>query len=292
MKCFTCGNDKYFVKLKPEFCSTDNYLCMTCGLVFIPHEHSSMKDYYKNDGYYVKSPNLSVRKIFVNKRILLKLAEERAQEMVRFFKIDFSSKRVLSIGCGYGEDLYFLKKKFNCFVEGIEPSKIASGYGENVFDIKINNILLEEYFPKNKFDVIICSHVLEHVDDPIIFLKKIKKLLFPTGLFYVETPNILEPTGKFSLNKFLYSEHLQNFSIYNLNLLLNKLGLFVEAYSDIDFLRFWCALDHSKQLPIASVSPTDVLESLKKYKMNYHLFNYLEVYFNKFKYLIKLLFVN
>tara|TARA_B100000686_G_C16358524_1_gene746516 strand:- start:323 stop:745 length:423 start_codon:yes stop_codon:yes gene_type:complete len=42
---------------------------------------------------------------------------------------------------------------------------------------------------QNKFDVIMAHQVIEHVEDPIKFLKSIKKLLRPGGIIHLELPN-------------------------------------------------------------------------------------------------------
>lgn len=290
MRCFICGNNKNFIELKPKFCDVDNSLCLSCGLVFIPRKNYSMQDYYKQNGYFKKSPNLSLRKFFVNRHLLLEQAKERVSNMIEILNVDFKNKKVLDIGCGYGEIISFLKSKFNCSVEGIEPSKIAAEYGEQLFNIKINNIILEEFCSQDKYDIIICSHTIEHVEDPIKFLQLIRNLISSNGLVYIEVPNILCPTGNFDLKKFFYNEHLQNFSSNNLNMLLNKCNLFVKAYSDKNFLQFWCSPLNKRRISPHLVTSETILNFLISYKDNYGIYEFYKVYSNKSKYLIKLIF--
>ena len=45
-------------------------------------------------------------------------------------------------------------------------------------------------FPPDYFDLVIASHVIEHVDSPREFTEKIKRILRPGGIFWFETPNI------------------------------------------------------------------------------------------------------
>lgn len=289
MKCFVCGNKKDFFSLSPEFCDVNNYLCLNCGLVFMPND-KSYKNYYKQDGYFKKSPNLSLRKELISKSLSINQAEKCIQSLSRLYKIDFYNKSVLDVGCAYGELLYYLKKKYHCEVVGIEPSKETANLGKKMFDISIKPSVLEEFNTKQKFDVVLCRHTLEHVDNPLSFLKKIKSILNTNGLLYLEVPNILKPTGGFSLNKFLYSEHLQTFSAYNLFKLLRNNSLYTYKYSDDNFLKFYCRLQKKGIKNIPKISSGKIIRFLKKYKKNYGYYSYLNVYLNKLKYLIRLIY--
>lgn len=55
--------------------------------------------------------------------------------------------------------------------------------------IKVNNCLFEEYDTNEKYDVIILSHVLEHVSNPIEILKKVKLWLKEDGVVLAAVPN-------------------------------------------------------------------------------------------------------
>lgn len=47
---------------------------------------------------------------------------------------------------------------------------------------------LSEMPPDKKFEAIVCSHVLEHVVDPVGEMRKLSKHLKPDGVFYIEVP--------------------------------------------------------------------------------------------------------
>lgn len=290
MKCFVCKNEKKFKKLFPRYCFVKNYICEVCGLIQVERGKTSMQKYYKQDGYFRKSPNLSLRKEFLSRKMLIKTAKERVNESLAILSVPFKGKNILDVGCGYGELLYYIKDRFQGNVVGIEASKEAARIGEQMFDLPIYPLLLENFKFKEKFDVIICAHTLEHVDDPNLFLQGIRRLLKKDGYLYIEVPNILKPTGGFSLEKFLYSEHLQNFSAYSLNLILANNGFKTVSYSDTGFLKFWCRLDSRKRLVINKISAEQILDFLEKYKNNYTFINTAKVYVQKFNYLRQLLF--
>ena len=289
MKCFVCGNSKNFFLLNPELCKTNNYLCLNCGLVFIPKDKSYQK-YYKQGGYFKESPNLSLRKELISRSLLISQAENYVKSLLCLYIINFYNKSVLDVGCAYGEILYYLKNKYHCKVLGIEPSKETAHLGEKMFNISITQNILEEFHTKEKFDIIICRHTLEHVDNPLLFLKKIGILLKEKGLLYLEVPNILKPSGGFSLDKFLYEEHLQTFSAYSLFKLLEISKLYTYEYSDYDFLKFFCGTQKKNRKKISIINSNEIICFLQKYKKCYNFFNYLNVYVNKFKYLLKLIY--
>lgn len=86
--------------------------------------------------------------------------------------------RVVDIGCGKGENAYDIAKKAK-EVTGIDISenciKLASKVNvrENLTYVQGDALT---YDFKNKFDVIVLSNVLEHIDERVKFLKSIRTL--------------------------------------------------------------------------------------------------------------------
>ena len=54
--------------------------------------------------------------------------------------------------------------------------------------VKIHS-LFEDFDPEEKFNSIIMEHILEHVDDPAMLLKRAKDWLLPDGKMYLGVPN-------------------------------------------------------------------------------------------------------
>ena len=48
-------------------------------------------------------------------------------------------------------------------------------------------------FPDNTFDLVICNHVIEHVPAWEKLAKELHRVVRPSGLVYVATPNIYRP---------------------------------------------------------------------------------------------------
>jgi len=55
--------------------------------------------------------------------------------------------------------------------------------------IRVVCSLIEQYDPDRTFDNIVLGHVLEHVEDPVGILKRVKTWLNPTGRIFASVPN-------------------------------------------------------------------------------------------------------
>lgn len=102
-----------------------------------------------------------------------------------------TEKKVLDIGCLTGY-LSFLCMKRGNQVIGIDFIKKALKHAKKLgVDARYCNIEEDEIPVENvKFDVVIISEVIEHLIDPIKVFEKITKVLKPSGILIVSTPNI------------------------------------------------------------------------------------------------------
>lgn len=86
---------------------------------------------------------------------------------------------VLDVGCGEGFTLErFHKKKIGKKLVGIDFLKTAIDIGKKerpYLDLNVGNIY-DIPFKDNSFDLVICSEVLEHVDDPKKGLKELARV--------------------------------------------------------------------------------------------------------------------
>jgi 2-polyprenyl-3-methyl-5-hydroxy-6-metoxy-1,4-benzoquinol methylase len=97
--------------------------------------------------------------------------------------------RLLDVGCGNGSFLAHMKD-LGWDVKGVERDPVAANAGRSEFGLDITTAPLEEAnLPSNTFDVITASHVLEHVHDPVGFLRECGRLLRRGGAIVVVTPN-------------------------------------------------------------------------------------------------------
>ncbi len=111
-------------------------------------------------------------------------------------EISWKGKTVLDAGCGTGELASLIAKKGAKKVVGVDYSDDAiavaqkSWVAPNLEFLKkdINGI-------KEKFDVVVSLGTLEHLDEPLNALKKLKSFLNPKGSLIITCPNWTNPRG-------------------------------------------------------------------------------------------------
>lgn len=97
--------------------------------------------------------------------------------------------RLLEVGCGNGKRLARMQA-LGWEVMGQEIDPVAAEYVRKEKGIPVHLGSLETISAVEKYDVVIMSHVIEHVHDPVALLKTCHGLLKEKGLLVVLTPNI------------------------------------------------------------------------------------------------------
>jgi 2-polyprenyl-3-methyl-5-hydroxy-6-metoxy-1,4-benzoquinol methylase len=98
--------------------------------------------------------------------------------------------RILDIGCGRGLFLHLMKQD-GWSVQGIEidraiAARLSEAYGIDV----LSGDLLQRRLPEASYDVVVISHVLEHLRRPLDTIHECKRLLKQGGLLIISVPNI------------------------------------------------------------------------------------------------------
>jgi SAM-dependent methyltransferase len=132
---------------------------------------------------------------------------------------DYAGKKFLEIGCGIGYLLSKIKNKKG-EVLGVEPGKQGQ-VGSKRFDFPVIQGFYPEVEINGKFDVIISYCVLEHVSNPLSFLKELKPLLNPRGKIFAIVPNE-KPYIKSGDISSLFHEHWSYFTEESLRNLIEK----------------------------------------------------------------------
>lgn len=111
----------------------------------------------------------------------------KAEEDLEFMGPGLRGKRILDVGCASG---YFLEgaRKAGLLPEGLELSAKAAAQAR-ARGFKVHVTSLERFKAKARYDVVHCSHTVEHAKDPEAFLRRLGSLLKPGGRLYVECPN-------------------------------------------------------------------------------------------------------
>lgn len=129
--------------------------------------------------------------------------------MLKSFKPFLNKGNLLELGCHEGS----FTKHFTPLFEDItcvEVSDEAIAVAKNVLGAKVKfiNSLFESAVLSTKYDNIILTHVLEHIDNPIEVLKRINdEWLSDTGRFFLVCPNANAPSRQIAVKMGLISHN-------------------------------------------------------------------------------------
>lgn len=98
--------------------------------------------------------------------------------------------RYLEIGCGFGFALDFARRALGLAVLGVDPSPFAAA-GVRILDLPIVTDYLRQDtdLGGGRFDLVVASEVVEHIHEPVAFLRLIARHLRPDGVLILTTPN-------------------------------------------------------------------------------------------------------
>jgi 2-polyprenyl-3-methyl-5-hydroxy-6-metoxy-1,4-benzoquinol methylase len=164
-------------------------------------------------------------------------------------------KSLLDVGCGKGDFLRFARGEMPMIrLVGIDTALNAD---QGIQYIVAN---FDEYdFGDERFDYIVSTMVIEHVQDPCAFLQKIKSLLRPGGVMMIDTihsgaffhaiARALRAVGIRVVFDRLYDHHhLQHFNNRSLKRLVKDAGFTLLSHRNHNFPRN--AVDVPKHGPV------------------------------------------
>jgi SAM-dependent methyltransferase len=104
------------------------------------------------------------------------------------------SARILDLGCGYGEFLYFLQRRGYMNARGVDlgDKQLEVGRSLGVCNLQCKDAAAVLAESRGEFDFISAIDVLEHVpkDSVLELLKQIYSALRPGGRFVCQVPNL------------------------------------------------------------------------------------------------------
>lgn len=198
VKCPLCNSSAYskmFDTFDHEYETTDIRFplveCIDCGAKYLsPRPNLKSLDIIYPATYSNFSTSESTDQSYVRK-ISNFIQSTRIKSLLKKYHPDAGLRplNILDVGCGDGNILDRIKSVFpetNTF--GIEPNAKASALASKRHVIFEG--VFEDYKSDVAFDLIFSSHVIEHVESPIVFLEKIYHALKDGGIAVIDTPNI------------------------------------------------------------------------------------------------------
>lgn len=202
-----------------------NRLCSNCGFVYQSPRmlETELKEFYIS-GYrqiYQGTEEPDQKDIAVQEarsKGIINLLRDWGVEQV---------KRFLDIGASTGTLIENIKNEYRCDAFGIEPGSAYQAYARSreidVFG-SLDELLASG---EKKFDLISMIHVLEHLPDPVKYMKDLRfEYLDDRGKILIEVPNL------FAHDSFEIA-HLTSFSRHTLYEVMKKAGfrtIFVETH--------------------------------------------------------------
>lgn len=206
-------------------------LCRACGMLRCDPRmaDSTIEEFYSSDLY---------RQLYNSSTVLPQTPEKfLARAAINRRRFDTITKTlgelpasVAEIGCGAGWNLWEFHQQGSQVV-GCDYSRELTEAGRSMgMDIRQGPV---STLGEQTFDVIILSHVVEHMPDPLGEIRKILRHLTPQGHLFIEVPDARD----FCLGA-LQSAHLWYFTPSHLAHLMASLGFSVhhqESYGGVHF---------------------------------------------------------
>jgi len=203
-------------------------ICRSCGFVFTnPQPPTSFYEKFYRKYYWVLYFGSET-----NHKNLIPYWRHQADRLVNSLadlKICLNDKNVFEVGCGPGYTIQSLISRWNCQIDALEPSesecKLLRSFlcNSKIFNFTIESANASEIVPRNYYDFVISTHVIEHVQNPNIAFQFISSILKNSGFAYIEVPDLSYSGWKYP--HIFHIAHLWHFTEANLTYMAAKHGL-------------------------------------------------------------------
>jgi cyclopropane fatty-acyl-phospholipid synthase-like methyltransferase len=140
----------------------------------------------KKLNFYFFSPFVSGSSNFYNGLTVTSKYSIEKNEYLFASKYIKESDKVLDVGCGWGFFSSYIPKSDYLGIEFSEESKQKC----EERNIEVTSTLIEDMPKDNKFDVVASFQVLEHIENPMGFVKSMKDVTHDNGLIILSIPNV------------------------------------------------------------------------------------------------------
>lgn len=216
MKCLLCGSSNLF--LLKTIQTTRIFECRRCALGITERKQAGKP--YSGSLYNFKTYNKERKK-----------HEGQLQRAVSAVTAHAPSGNILDVGAGYGLFSSSLSKRGRYTIDAVEPV-LSPEYIRNNRNTKIFKKTFEEFEKQNihnQYDTIVFLDVLEHFDNPIHILQKVRTLLQKGGHLIIQLPNYKSFMARICRQWawWMTEDHRYHFSEKSMRILLEKTGFHI-----------------------------------------------------------------
>lgn len=233
VRCTLCGSEKVtrlFSRIRnDEQGEYTMYRCACCETHFLyPRPNQEQLEDYYNGTFREEVHTKQYYELKTLQGVYNRFMPEAKQRVERVKAQLEKTDIVLEVGCSVGYFLDAIADQVQ-MVCGTEWDQKAQQFIRDC--AQHSNIQVgsnpEEF--NLQFDKIFLFHVLEHIQDPVVFLQNLKKVLNPGGKIYIEVPNVDDAMVKTydceEFKNFYYKKaHLYNFNEVGLSYLFQQAG--------------------------------------------------------------------
>jgi 2-polyprenyl-3-methyl-5-hydroxy-6-metoxy-1,4-benzoquinol methylase len=188
--CPVCGKTKFILFLQgiDYFLTKEEFtivVCTSCGMKFVnPRpDTTEISKYYESPDYVSHGGKKNVLNSLY--RVVRYYAIKKKYKLV---KNHARGKKLLDIGCGTGEFIFFCNQ-MGFDVKGIEPGEKPRSFAKANYQLNVQDEGYLDNIVDAEFDVITMWHVLEHVHQLHDRMNKIGEILKPGGTLIIAVPN-------------------------------------------------------------------------------------------------------
>jgi SAM-dependent methyltransferase len=213
------------------------HMCHVCGHLFNSAFNMQHMEYTQD---YENSLHASPR--------FQAYAEAQAESLIEQY--DLQDNTIIDIGCGKGEFLQLLCERGTNHGVGFDPSYDPTlGVTSRRVDF-VQDFYSEQHSDRNA-DLIVCRHVLEHIDEPMTFLEMIRRTTGNHVTIFFEVPNAMFTLRDLGIWDLIY-EHCSYFTAHSLGWAFRQAGfapLNVQEPYDRQFLTIEARPASAKNIP-------------------------------------------